>query len=332
MFEDGRGLKKDESKARAWYRKAAEQGHVDSMFRLARSFFLKWSDRTDQKEIDEALGQCRKAAEYGNEEARKLLPMMEAVAKAVEIRKNMYDDEAFHADFFEKVDRRALEAAAKNGCPEACLLLWRLNDPELGLLSNPKAAFDWCRLGAESGDRSAVEKLASLYVQGKGVEKNKKEAIRLLRGIGGNGMLRSIDPAYDGYKKYLENHHRVEISSYPSSDEFSREDIDSVISAAEAGDDLAWFLLGRTYDPYDGAREDAAKAIYWYRKVAEKENAFDNLDVEAQYFLGRIYKKDLAPERNKSKNRAEAIQWLRKAAENGHEDAKSELKYLLPDS
>ena len=62
MYENGRGVTKDDSEAVKWYRKAAEQGDVDAQFNLG----LMYEDgRGVTKDDSEAVKWYRKAAEQG---------------------------------------------------------------------------------------------------------------------------------------------------------------------------------------------------------------------------------------------------------------------------
>ena len=72
--------------------------------------------------------------------------------------------------------------------------------------------------------------------------------------------------------------------------------------SAEQGDAEAQVKLARMYQWGNGTDKDISKAVYWYRKAAEKDNA------DAQLALGNIYL-DI-------QDSAQALYWFRKAAEN----------------
>jgi TPR repeat protein len=70
VYEDGRGLAKDEAEAARWYRKAAERGNTYGMVALALMYD---NGRGVAKDITEALKWYRKAAKLGNELAQREL-------------------------------------------------------------------------------------------------------------------------------------------------------------------------------------------------------------------------------------------------------------------
>ena len=76
---------------------------------------------------------------------------------------------------------------------------------------------------------------------------------------------------------------------------------------AEAGDDLAQFLLGLMYDKGEGVPQDYAEAVKWYRLAADQGNA------SAQYNIGNRYSNG----KGVPQDYAEAVKWYRLAADQG---------------
>ena len=73
MYEDGLGVKQDDSEAVKWFRKAAEQGNVKAQASLGK----KYQDGRGVKQDDvEAMKWFRKAAEQGNADAQFNLGVM----------------------------------------------------------------------------------------------------------------------------------------------------------------------------------------------------------------------------------------------------------------
>ena len=77
--------------------------------------------------------------------------------------------------------------------------------------------------------------------------------------------------------------------------------------AADAGNALAMFNLGRIYDEGRGTSRNAAEAVAWYRKAADAGNAGAMFNLGGMYDTG-----EGVPE-----NHAEANAWYRKAADAG---------------
>ena len=84
------------------------------------------------------------------------------------------------------------------------------------------------------------------------------------------------------------------------------EPINSLQQSADNGDEKAMFILGEQYaDGYGGVDKDENKALYWYRKLAEKGSPW------GQHALGECYKEG----KGVSQDFALAAQWYRKAAD-----------------
>ena len=73
MYQNGRGVKRDDREAVRWHRKAAEQGEARAQFNLG---FMYQNGRGVKRDDREALRWYRKAAEQGNAEAQVYLGFM----------------------------------------------------------------------------------------------------------------------------------------------------------------------------------------------------------------------------------------------------------------
>jgi len=95
-------------------------------------------------------------------------------------------------------------------------------------------------------------------------------------------------------------------------------DLNTQISAAEAGDSAAQFDMGNRYLSGDGVIADDYEAARWFRKAADQNNN------NAQYNLGVMYMqgKGVIADLN------EAITWFRRAAELGDPPAQFTLATL----
>ena len=95
--------------------------------------------------------------------------------------------------------------------------------------------------------------------------------------------------------------------------------MENIQMAISLDDPEAHYLLALIYeDGYGDTRRDLRKMVDNLTLSAQKGY------IEAQYILGEMYKD--GNEVIKDRNRA--IFWLKKAAKQGHKDAKFELKYL----
>jgi hypothetical protein len=76
---------------------------------------------------------------------------------------------------------------------------------------------------------------------------------------------------------------------------------------AEAGDDLAQYILGKMYSRGEGADKNIPEGVKWYRKSAEKGNP------EAQCNIGYAYARGLGLEADEKK----ATEWFMRSAKSG---------------
>lgn len=76
---------------------------------------------------------------------------------------------------------------------------------------------------------------------------------------------------------------------------------------AEAGDELAQYVLGKMYSRGEGAEKDIAEGVKWYMKSAAKGNP------EAQCNIGYAYARGLGLEADDKK----AVEWFMRSAKNG---------------
>jgi len=109
--------------------------------------------------------------------------------------------------------------------------------------------------------------------------------------------------------------------------------IDSLIRAAEFGDEEAQLTLGNCYIDGDGVEEDTKKGVYWNEKRAESiinkmKTKAEQGDVEAMFALahgGRGYHEDLSVFAYSKLRLEDTIYWYIKAAEHGHDEAQYHL-------
>jgi TPR repeat protein len=161
---NGQGVKKDDTKALGWYRKAADQGHAPAQASLARLYATGQGVKKDEKEAAEWY---RKAADQGHAPAQASLGWMYANGQGVG-----------------KDEKRAValfrQAATQNFAEGQYALGWMLANG-FGTKKNNEEAARWYREAAKKGLDKAQHQLGLSYVYGRGVEKNEQEAVNTLR-------------------------------------------------------------------------------------------------------------------------------------------------------
>ena len=288
LYDEGRDVKQDYSKAAYWYGKAAEQGYASAQFNLGTLYYngqgvvqdyskaVHWFEKAaEQRDIKaqyilgtlydkgqgveqdftKAVYWFEKAAKQGNVAAQFSLGIRYGKGQGVE------QDYAKAVYWFEK--------AAKQGNVSAQFNLGVLYDKGQGGEQDYAKAAYWYEKAAEQGDTNAQFVLGFLYEEGQGVEQDYGKA------------------AY-WYKK-----------------------------AAEQGNAAAQFSLGSFYDYGMSIEQDYAKAAYWYEKAAEQG------DTNAQFVLGTLYYKGQGVEQDYIK----ATYWFGKSAGQGNAKAQYNLAF-----
>ena len=205
-YEIGTDIRQDSREAANWYRKAAEQGHVEAQYKLGGMFEHGWGV---QKDYTEAVNWYRKAAEQGNAQAKESLPDLERLKAASEgdaeaqyelgkMYQNTRDDDP--DDYVNQ--RQAAKwylKAAKQGHAEALenlaemfesVFLYTNEETEMsyaigmiylsvqGISQSDYDAAEWIEKAAEQGHADAQCQLGRLYDLGKGVLEDDEEAVR----------------------------------------------------------------------------------------------------------------------------------------------------------
>lgn len=176
---------------------------------------------------------------------------------------------------------RGLQGAAGSGGDDAMVLL---------------------RRGAESGDAASQFLLALEYRDGSRVEPNEAEFEKWIHAAADQGYLNA--------QIYLRSiAEAVEAAKNP----YVSEEVEKLLSDAQAGSLEAQVEVGRRFERGDGAARDPARAFYWYSVAAERD------DLSAQVALGGMYTRGDGVQRDATIGAS----WYLRAAERG--DATAEF-------
>lgn len=195
MYQYGYGVTKNKSEAVKWYRRGAELGDADSMNSLA-DCLLKGIG-TD-KDIDEAIQWYRKAAELGNYNQVK-----ELATCLIRYREN--ESEAFEwlkksASNYSLIDMlmHDKETDAEISALKELAEIYYFSMPDTQ--ENKLKAFELYRKLAEENPRYGYD-VAVMYWEGKGVEKNLSEALKLIMSSAEAGSSQSMSELAEIYLK-----------------------------------------------------------------------------------------------------------------------------------
>ena len=201
---------------------------------------------------------------------------------------------------------------------------------------NYSDAIKYYRIAAEQDLPEAQFKLGVFYANGLGVKKNDSEAVKWYLKAADHGLSAAY---YNLGIMYLKGYKTA---------------LGWFVKASEMGDDDADMNIATMYHKGMGVKQSEREAVKWYRKAAERGN------IEGIYFLGCAYgngegvKQDFdeahrlftmaatenyAPAQHDlgmmyllvADDSEQAIEWLRKAAQQGYELSQKKLTELGQD-
>jgi TPR repeat protein len=173
IYEIGLSVSPDFSEAAKWYRIAAEEGSSDAKVRLA---YLYRTGNGVKKNYAEALKLYKSSAEQGNISGQYILANW------------YYRGEYTLQDFLEAF--RFYKLAADNGHRNSQYFVGKLYANGESGMQNYVEALKWYKLSAAQGNSVALLRLAYMYKDGLGVEKDISQAYILSRA---SEMARSLE-------------------------------------------------------------------------------------------------------------------------------------------
>jgi uncharacterized protein len=164
MYRDGRGVAKDEAEAVRWYRKAADAGNTLGMYSLGNMFRMGTGVAKDEAE---AVRWFRKGADAGDADSMYNLGNMYRIGRGVA------KDEAEAVRWFRN--------GADAGDADSMSSLGFMYGVGLGVAKDEAEAVRWYRKAADAGLAPGMRSLGFMYENGTGVAKDRAEAVRWYR-------------------------------------------------------------------------------------------------------------------------------------------------------
>ena len=181
MFEQGRGVKKDEAQAVQLYEQAGDRSRW-AQFKLG---IMYSQGQGVAKNEAKALQWWQKSADGGNGKAQNNLGFMYDRGIAVQ------------RDYRKALDWYLL--AQVRGVPQAKGNLEDFFEEGRGAPAEPSSAAAWYRSGAEAGVASAQYKLGIFYAKGRGVARDDLEAAKWLSAAAEQGYAKAVPELADVY-------------------------------------------------------------------------------------------------------------------------------------
>lgn len=166
--------------------------------------------------------------------------------------------------------------------------------------------FRLLKKAASDGNKEAEKKVAYMYYNGIGTEKNLKEAFFWFK-----KAAKKDEPEAQFYLAYMYETGEGTVQDYSEAFKwYHRSAKNNYVKSQN--------YVGSMYQKGNGVEKNLIKAKEWYEKAAEQNYSY------AQFNLGNLYFSGCGVE----KDYAKAKEWFEKAASQGYKEAKEKLKKL----
>lgn len=316
----GQGVLPDSKEAAKWYRLASEQGYMAKtyIYHLASKNVpeaLKVMMDDAEKGVVEAQINLGLMYEFGQvfpQDYKEAFKWYRLVSEQEYYQPGKNELKLFNREDVEDLDNILVDA--KRGVPKAQYNLGLLYASGQGVPKDQKAALNYFKLAVEHGYKAKI----SIYHL---AAKNVPEALKVLMDdaengiadaqfflasmyVNGHGVQQDYKEALKWYGRAMEVINTLEKrKDYSFEKENIPQALKRLIKDAENGDAKAQIYLAELYLTGDRVPRDYQKAAKWFQLAAKRGNS------EAQYKLGTMYVKG----QGVSKNIQKAIIWLRLA-------------------
>ena len=302
IYDEGLGVPQDYEQAAIWYRKAAEQGDAPAQWILG--FMYQYGNGVSQN-YGQAVKWYYKAAEQGNVYGQYYLGTMyehgNGVTKNIHEARKWYEKAAAQGD---EDAKEALKILDNNKTPEIDVATIR---SEMEQAYNKKDYRRTRELALSIQDDAAAQfKLGWMYANGLGMSKDYLQAV--------NWYSKAAEQEFAEAQFWLGVMYE---NGYGVTKDFSKA-LRLYVKAAAHGDENATIALEDRHSKIEQAYDDGD-----YKTARDLALSISD-DAYAQFFLGEMYLKGKGVDRNLD----EAVNWYRKAAEQGDAPAQSELGIL----
>jgi TPR repeat protein len=287
----GQGRPVDEAKARELFLQAAEQGDPRALaWKGQRLYggdpFLGKDQKTGLRIFREIEKPLKQMADKNRPYAAKIL-----ASSWAQLDRDKKGAEAF----------RLMDSLAETGDLDAIGYVGWFTEEGIGVQADPQAAFSFYKKAAE-GVPWVMGRLAQMYEDGRGTEKNPSEAFRWWIRMAETGEFWAPEKVARCYAEGI---------GTPKNPEEARRWYDrmriKLEEESKKNSTRAWDNLGRYFFNGLGVERDYGKALECYHKAAELKSGW------AMEQIGWCYEKGLGVPFDEN----EALKWYRKAAESG---------------
>lgn len=292
MYRDGNGVSRDYSKAYEIFLQAANKGNA---FAQAEVGALLYNGNGVARDVKAAVEMFKKAAEGGNAVGQWWLAW------------RYHNGDGIERNVGKALQWMFMAANQGNAAAEEAIALWLYNGD--GAVKDVQKAFEWFMKAAEHGLANSQNWVGWMYDTGTGVEKDDAKAFMWYSRAAEQGLA----VAENNYAVFLENGR-----GNPGD---LRKAFEWYLKSANHGYALAMRSVSCCYYNGTGVEKDYHKWFEWLTKAAEGGNADAQYSLATQYHMG-------AKEIGLGHDKPRARVWYEKAAAQGHQGAKDNLKEM----
>jgi TPR repeat protein len=332
FYEQGRGTEQSYADAARWYQAASDQGFGQAQHNLAR---LYERGRGVPQDDAKALALYRMAAAGGDASAEF------KVGQFVERGRGTTADPQAAVPHYRTAAQAGLVSAQL-----ALARLYRTDDDEVS--EDPERATKWyaealeqLEVEAQRGDAQARERLAGLYLNGRGVAKDVPRALALYEAAARSGRTGTqvkyarllqkgtdgVDPdhvkAAEFFQMAADQGHRsarYSLAQIYAEGEGVPQDGERAVAlyqqSLEQGETRAYAKLGDLYADGDAVPRDYVEAVRWYTLAAEHG------DPKGLYRLGEAYERG----RGVPEDLVQALMWYSLAVQSDYQAAAARVE------
>lgn len=310
-YEEGKGVRKNNSEAARWYKKAAEKGRADAQFKIG----CKYADGIGvTKNTKEAQKWLLKSANQGYMYSEAALGWM--------YLEGIYGVSRNSSEAAKWLRRAANKGHTSSKYRLACLLKDNHDSEAIRWFENLCGNYPYY----EEDGKAGIE-LGNIYENGllnakKDLDKAKDYYSRVADNNQNSDVRKNAKEKLNQLNRYIDNNAFYIGSNYYYgrngyvSDKYKA--VNYWTKAANNGNVEAQYNLGLCYSQGLGVPINKKKAFDWYLAAAQRGNR------DAQYNVGCYYYEGTGV----SKDRYLAKQWWQKAADQGDPDAKEALRQM----
>ena len=313
LYKTGREkiISVDTPRAALWFQRAATQQYAPAQYELGRLYHYGAPDF--EKNIQKAVSWYEKAAQNNHILAQYDLGLIYYVGQ--DLKKDVKQSVFW------------LKKAAENDHASAQWLLGKIYIEDNNVNSDPAKAFFLFEKAAKQGFADAQFELSQMYQKGLGVIQNEEKAKFWLDEAVKNNSVDALAERGDAFAQYLLG------NSYLDGEKLFKTQSNEkafywFYQSARRGYGGAQYRLATMYQYGLGQKQDLNETRYWLDQAV---NSFPMVDKAkqgddcAQLLLGKVY---ALGTHTYKQNDAQAVKWFEKSAENGNAEAQYELALM----